>query len=542
MKKNIIVWASVLFFVFILLVPVDLANEQTVDGVPYGVHILEDGSVDPADSPISRDGDVYTLTGDITYSIVVEKDNITIEGAGYTLFGKVEQYNGGVTLDYRHGVTVKNLIVRDTYRAFDLTFADDNTIVGNTIINSGRAIYFWWSWRNNVTNNTITRADYAIEFFLSPNYWSQNNIIIKNTVTDSTIGISLMESNNTFTDNTINTSTIGVSISGHRNVFRNNKINSEGISFRDTGFDNDVDESNRVNGKPIIYWIGQQDKTVSEDAAYVFLSNCKNVTAQNLNVKGITLASSTDCMIAGNTINGGRSGIQMIDSSNNTVIGNMVVYNWFGLEITSCENNKIIGNNFSNNSYYGILLTNSYYNTIKQNVVADNGFEKEVESIPFETYSEDIFGVKLLNSGNNLFVENNVTGNNQFGIRVLGTQHDNAIYGNNFIDNKVTGLQVSMLGASANTIANPSRWDNGTVGNYWSDYLTRYPNASEIDGTGRGDTPFYINPTNIDNYPLMEPATIPEFPTWIILPILVTATLSGLVAKKKLASHSKEQG
>ena len=219
----------------------------------------------------------------------------------------------------------------------------------------------------------------------------------------------------------------------------------------------------------------------------------------------------------------------------------MVGYNWFGLEITNCENNKIIGNNFSNNSYYGVLLTNSYYNTIKQNVVADNGFGKEFESIPFEDYSGDIFGVKLLNSGNNLFVENNVLGNNRFTIRVLGSQHDNAIYGNNFIDNKVTGLQVSMLGASANTIANPSRWDNGTAGNYWSDYLTRYPNASEIDDTGVGDTPFYINPNNIDNYPLMEPAKIPEFPTWIILPIFVTATISGLVAKKKLTSHSKEQ-
>ena len=451
------------------------------------------------------------------------------------------QYNGGVALDYRHGVTVKNLVVRDTYRGFDLTFADDNTIVGNTVINSAKAIYFWWSWRNNVTNNTITQAEYAIEFFLSPNYWSQDNIVTNNVVTDSEIGISLMESNNTFADNTISTSTIGISVSGYQNVFRNNTINIEGIGFRGTGFDSIVDETNLVNGKLIIYWVGQQDKTVPSDTGQVFLSNCKNVTAQNLNVTGITLSSSTDCMIAGNTITGGRSGIQMICSSNNFVTGNVVVDNWFGLEVTSCENNEIVGNNLSNNSYYGVLLTKSHYNTIKQNVVADNGFRKDFKSIPFEDYSSEIFGVKLLHSCNNLFVQNNVTGNNQYGIRVLGTQHDNIIYCNNFIDNKVTGLQVSMLGASANTIANHSIWDNGTVGNYWSDYLTRYPNASEIDGTGVGDTPFYINPNNIDNYPLMEPATIPEFPTWIILPIFVTATLSGLVVKKKLASYSKER-
>ena len=76
-------------------------------------------------------------------------------------------------------------------------------------------------------------------------------------VTDSEIGISLMESNNTFADNTISTSTIGISVSGYQNVFRNNTINIEGIGFRGTGFDSIVDETNLVNGKLIIYWVGQ---------------------------------------------------------------------------------------------------------------------------------------------------------------------------------------------------------------------------------------------------------------------------------------------
>jgi hypothetical protein len=53
--------------------------------------------------------------------------------------------------------------------------------------------------------------------------------------------------------------------------------------------------------------------------------------------------------------------------------------------------------------------------------------------------------------------------------------------------------------------ASPNSWDNGTHGNYWSDYLTRYPNASENADTGTGDTPFYINENNADQHPLMEP-------------------------------------
>jgi parallel beta-helix repeat protein len=197
----------------------------------------------------------------------------------------------------------------------------------------------------------------------------------------------------------------------------------------------------------------------------------------------------------------------------------------YGLEVTNCEDNKVIGNNFGNNSYYGILITNSNYNTLERNNVADNGFGEAANYsiFIFEQYSGDIFGVKLLDSSNNRFVENNVICNNHWGIRVLGSQHDNVIYRNNFIDNKVQGtLQVSMLGASMGMIANHSIWDNGTSGNYWSDYLTRYQNASEIDNTGIGDTPFVINENNIDHYPLMNPVdieVIPEFPSWT--PILL---------------------
>ena len=86
-------------------------------------------------------------------------------------------------------------------------------------------------------------------------------------------------------------------------------------------------------------------------------------------------------------------------------------------------------------------------------------------------------------------------------------QHDNIFYHNNFIDNKPpdNNLQVSMLGLYPDKSANPSIWDNGKEGNYWSDYLARYTNATEVDNTGIGDTPFVINENNIDHYPLMAP-------------------------------------
>jgi len=99
-------------------------------------------------------------------------------------------------------------------------------------------------------------------------------------------------------------------------------------------------------------------------------------------------------------------------------------------------------------------------------------------------------------------------------------------------------------------------WDNGTVGNYWSDYLTRYPNASEIDSTGIGNTPYVIDKNNIDHYPLLRAipiplaspsasiaptptATIPEFPSWIILPLLVVSlVVSQCILRKITAPQS----
>jgi hypothetical protein len=42
------------------------------------------------------------------------------------------------------------------------------------------------------------------------------------------------------------------------------------------------------------------------------------------------------------------------------------------------------------------------------------------------------------------------------------------------------------------------------LGNYWDDFVDRYPDAEEIDATGIWNTPYEIDGDS-DNYPLMEP-------------------------------------
>ena len=97
--------------------------------------------------------------------------------------------------------------------------------------------------------------------------------------------------------------------------------------------------------------------------------------------------------------------------------------------------------------------------------------------------------------------------------------HDNLIYHNNFIDNNGSGIQASIAKhwdypdlfkrlpphvtprppQYADGAANA--WDDGTEGNYWSDYQAA------------GNAPYYINENNQDNHPLQSPHKISSFET-----------------------------
>ena len=79
------------------------------------IYIRADGSIDPPTSPISSvDNATYFLIGNITSDangIVVQRDNIIIDGAGYTIQGTgvypFYLYNG-IFLTKGNNVTTKN--------------------------------------------------------------------------------------------------------------------------------------------------------------------------------------------------------------------------------------------------------------------------------------------------------------------------------------------------------------------------------------------------------------------------------------------------
>ena len=190
--------------------------------------------------------------------------------------------------------------------------------------------------------------------------------------------------------------------------------------------------------------------------------------------------------------------------------------NGFYLDWTS--NTTITENEIQNSSENGIRVFESRNNTISKNNIDNN----KANGIYLHTYS-------FLN----LIILNNITSNSEYGIN--NDQHSslNLIHHNNFIDN---GNQATTYPGEINGMG----WDNGfpSGGNYWSDY-----NGVDNNGDGIGDTPYIINENNHDKYPLMTPfdistsqefSTIPEFPSWTILPLFLVVSLVAIMIRKKV--------
>jgi len=259
-----------------------------------------------------------------------------------------------------------------------------------------------------------------------------------------------------------------------------------------------------------------------------------NVTITNLTITGFQTAgvgieSSTNNSIASNNIlSSTNEGIRFYSgASNNTVTGNNIRYNRYmaGIHfyngstnnvvfsnnvtnncygiLSEASGNIIIGNSIQFNSQHGILFYSSKNNTITGNSIGNTEWQHGLCLVGNSSYN--------LISGNKIM-------NNEIGI-VLEGSASNYIYHNIFIDNK----DAHATDDSSNV------WDNGypSGGNYWSGY-----NGTDNNGDGIGDTPYIINKNNQDPYPLMYPIdieVIPEFPSWIILPIFMVVTLLAVI-------------
>jgi len=227
-QRTVLILSVILCFAVVSISEIGIVKAEST------IYITADGSVEGTDK-IQRNGDFYTFTGNISDErILVEKDNIVIDGAGYTLQGDAR----GIVLSERNNVTVKNVKI-EMEGGYGIYLVDtSNCIISdNTVTGDAYNIYLWRSFNNTIEGNTVTNAFRGILI-----YDSYDNTITGNVVTDGVVGIELHDCIN--------------------NVFRNNQMRNNSHNFGVRAYPtyrvvNDVDTSNTVDGSPIYYWVGE---------------------------------------------------------------------------------------------------------------------------------------------------------------------------------------------------------------------------------------------------------------------------------------------
>ncbi len=370
---------KIVFSVFVLgllLSPIFVASSSST-GATKTVYFRSDGSIDPPTAPIQRVENFYTFTEDIHDEIVVERDNIVVDGAGYTLQGTGS--GTGIDLSERTNVTIRNMEIRDFMYGIHLYSSTGNNLSENNVTNNYYGIRLRYSPRNIVSGNNVKKTSYGI--------WltgSSDNTITENIITINSfdgIWLSASSDQNIVSGNTIKNNGHGIRIDDYsNNIFRNNDVSSNEYNFGVYGsllpeFIQDIDDSNTVNANPVYYWINRQDMAVPLDAGWIALVNCTRITARNLtltnNGQGILLAYTTASTITKNVFTDNIHGIYICGSSNNTINQNIITANTAsGIYLYSSSDNAFLHNSFTNNQnqvYTVGILINIWDNGVQGN-------------------------------------------------------------------------------------------------------------------------------------------------------------------------------
>jgi len=210
------------------------------------------------------------------------------------------------------------------------------------------------------------------------------------------------------------------------------------------------------------------------------------------------------------------------------------------------QNARLVISGLSNITVENMYIKDDYYGTHGISVGISGIDVKNSSSITIinntvtgTTFNIDEAGIRIVGGNSNVIVGNTIAGN-QKGLTVSNKIDfetfipiEVLVYNNNFYND--FDVEFPITGGSH--IPNSTiSFSNGTRGNFWYQY-----NGTDTDGDGVGDTPYVIStlPYFTDNNPLMEPygnpiVEVPEFPSWIILPLLLTATLLIIFFNRKL--------
>jgi len=175
MKKITTIVTLLLIFSFMLV----SVSEIGIVKAQSTIYITVDGTVEGTDK-IQRDENVYTFTDNINDSIAVEKDDVVIDGAGYSLQGNGSRF--GIDISERSNVIVKNMQIDNFHYGIYIENSLNIFVTGNSITNNTYGIDLVSSSKNNSISRNYIASN---EVFGIRLYGCPENDILENNITNN---------------------------------------------------------------------------------------------------------------------------------------------------------------------------------------------------------------------------------------------------------------------------------------------------------------------------------------------------------------------
>jgi len=490
------------------------------------------------------------LTGDIRSTedgIIVQRNNTVIDGNGHSLFGRdgMAIYTIGMNLTAVNNVTVKNADIVGFSEEIRLSHSHNITITGNTFVGnnvtSGRSagIDLDSSSNNNITGNVFINACLGVfdsfENVVMSNVVNGKPLVYREDSSDQTIGnagqVVLVHCNRIEIENlTLFYLAVGIELyeTNNTSLFNNTITNGDEGIFLYSSHNNSIDQNNV--GANLFYGI----MILSSDNNS--LTN-NSLTANRHNA--IDLENSSRTLITGNNISDNLCGLYLYCSSNNMIYHNSFLYNYYHQATYSFSSNTWDDGYPSGGNYWsdytGIDQKNGpYQNLTGSDGIGDTSYvvnaNQQIEPIDQDNYplmgmfSEFNVSLPFDKTDRVAVISNSTVSNLNFYTR-LSSPYNGLQPGQPFIQFTTTG-------------------ENGSVGFYRlmiprtvlnsSSYIVLIDdqpvNATELHFPNSTNVYLYFTYTHSTHEVIV---TIPEYATFLFLPLLIIATLLATMVYKR---------
>lgn len=201
----------------------------------YGtIYIRANGSIDPLNAPISSlDNVLYRFDDNVVGEIVLERNNIILDGMGYSLKRNSQvEYASGILLRYVNNTKIRNLTITGFNMGIQMHNTDwccnNHTISNCTLVDNIHALYLEETRDCNIFYNNITNNNVAISIICSFSINVSGNSITNN---NRAIGFSYSSSQNKIFKNLIESNNEAFSfwLAGSNLISRNDVFNNKVI-------------------------------------------------------------------------------------------------------------------------------------------------------------------------------------------------------------------------------------------------------------------------------------------------------------------------